>query len=117
MSLSAPHDAPTAGELIEAVVEFLRDPLFGAAPEEHRFHLRVAINVLELVRRELALGPGQARAHGERLRALGVADDGELASRIRAGEVDPATVRQSVLESVVDKLCVANPGYLEDVTP
>lgn len=87
--MTTPHDAPTAGELIEAVVEFLGDPLFGVTPEEHRFHLRVAINVLEIVRRELTLGPGQTDAHRERLRALGVADDGELASRIRSGEVDP----------------------------
>jgi hypothetical protein len=111
--MTGPHDAPDLDALLEAVVEFLRDELLGAVPEERRFHLRVAVNVLEIVRRELALGPEQERAHRERLRALGVADDAELARRIRAGELDPAEVRAAILESIVDKLKVANPGYLD----
>lgn len=106
------HDRPDVDELLEAVVEFLRDRL--DVPDEHRYHLRVAVNVLEIVRRELALGPAQERAHRERLAALGVADDAELARRLRSGETDPAAVRDAVLESVVDKLRVANPRYLEE---
>jgi hypothetical protein len=108
------HDAPGADQLLESVVEFLRDRLAPDVPDEHRFHLRVAVNVLEIVRRELSLGPEQERAHRERLADLGVADDVELARRLRAGELDPAAVRAAVLESVVDKLRVANPRYLED---
>jgi AcrR family transcriptional regulator len=105
------HDRPDKDELLAAVVEFLRDL---DVPEEQRYHLRVAVNVLEIVRRELTLGPDQERAHREQLAALGVADDAELASRLRSGESSPATVRDAVLESVVDKLRVANPRYLEE---
>lgn len=108
------HDAPDAGELLAAVVEFLRDRLAPDVPDEHRYHLRVAVNVLEVVRRELALGPEQERAHRERLAALGVADDADLARRLRSGDLDAAGVRDAVLASVVDKLLVANPRYLEE---
>ena len=108
-----PHDAPDADELLAAVVEYLRDRLAPDVPDEHRYHLRVAVNVLEVVRRELALGPAQERAHRERLAALGVDDDADLARRLRSGEVEAADVRDAVLASVVDKLRVANPRYLE----
>lgn len=108
------HGAPDLDQLLEAVTEFLRDRLAPDVPEQHRFHLRVAVNVLEIARREVALGPDQARAHQERLAALGVAHDAELSRRLRAGEVDPADVRTAVFESVVDKLKVANPRYLEE---
>lgn len=109
-----PHGKPDADQLLAAVAEYLRDELAPDVPERHRYHLRVAVNVLEIVRRELALGPAQEQAHRERLAALGVADDAELARRLRSGETDPASVRAAVLESVVDKLRVANPRYLEE---
>jgi hypothetical protein len=108
------HGTPDLDQLLEAVTEFLRDRLAPDVPEQHRFHLRVAVNVLEIVRREAALGPDQERAHRDRLAALGVADDAELARRLRTGELDPAAVRAAVFESVVDKLRVANPRYLEE---
>jgi uncharacterized protein DUF6285 len=111
--MTGPHDAPTAGELLAAVEEFLRDRLFPDVPDEHRYHLRVAMNVLGVVRRELALGPEQAVAHDDRLAALGVTDDRELADRIRAGDVPPGT-REAVLASVLDKLRVANPRYIDN---
>ena len=80
-----------------------------------RFHARVAANVVAMVAREMALGPGQAAAHAARLACLGVADDAELAQAIRSGRLDD---RLEELESVVratvaEKLPVANPGYAD----
>lgn len=79
-----------------------------------QFHTRVAINVLSIVERELALGTAQAAAHLDRLGALGVADDAALAAAIRSGELDDRIdeVRALVWQSVGDKLAVANPRYL-----
>jgi len=118
-SCRAPHDVPTASELIEAVRDWLADDVAGADRAPHGFHVRVAINVLDIVRREIALGPGHAVAHRERLARLGVADDRELADAIRDGRLDyrDEQLRALVWESVRDKLAVANPRYLESTDP
>ncbi len=111
-----PHDVPTAQQLVESVREWLeRDVLAGTAGRLN-FHARVAINVLAMVERELELGPQQAADHAQRLHALGVADDAELAEAIRSGSIgtgdDAESVREAVWASVRDKLNVANPKYL-----
>jgi len=56
----APHDVPSASELLDAVREFLEAELLPVAEGRVRFHLRVATNVLRMVERELVLGPGHA---------------------------------------------------------
>jgi hypothetical protein len=110
----APHDAPSIAELVEAVREWLERDVMPATEGRLRFHARVAVNVLSIVERELALGPAQTAAHAERLAALGFADDAALAAAIRSGELDDrlGEVREAVWASVRDKLAVANPDYL-----
>ncbi len=113
--MTGPHDMPTAAELVEAVREWLERDVAPEADGRLRFHARVAVNMLAIVERELALGPAQAEAHAERLARLGVADDAELAQRIRSGELDDRLdeVKAAVAASVRDKLTVANPRYLD----
>ncbi len=113
--MTGPHDAPSIGELIEAVREWIDSDLVQATDGRTRFHARVAANMLAIVGRELELGPAQDAAHDDRLRALGVDDDRELADRIRDGEFDERgdELRAMLRADVVDKLRVANPGYLE----
>lgn len=117
--MSAPHDRPTAAELVEAVGEWIRRSQIDGEIAPNRFHARVAANMLAIVERELALGPAQARAHTARLEQLGVADDAALAAAIRSGELDrrAAEVRELVWASVRDKLAVANPKYLDRTEP
>jgi hypothetical protein len=113
--MAQPHDRPNAAELVAAVREFLEHDVLDTTDGRVRFHARVAINVLGIVERELALGPAQAAAHAERLARLGVGGDAELAAAIRAGDLDDraAEVRSALIESVRAKLRVANPRYLE----
>lgn len=113
--MTAPHDAPSAAELLESVREWLRGDVIPATEGRLQFHARVAANVLATVERELALGPDQAAAHARRLAAFGVADDVELSAAIRQREFDdrPELLRTMLLESVEDKLRVANPRYLD----
>lgn len=106
--LAGPHDRPTAGQLVEAVREWVGGL---ALHGQDAFLARVANNVLRIVERELALGPGLARRHTGRLAALGVADDAELAAQVRAGRDDEATIA-AVRAHVVDKLTVADPRQL-----
>lgn len=111
--MSAPHDAPTAAELVEAVREFLEGDVMAATEGRVRFHARVAARVLAQVERELALGPGQEMAHADRLAGLGMADEAELAAAIRSGALDDRydEVAAAIRATVADKLAVANPGY------
>ena len=113
--MTAPHDSPTAAELVEAVREFLENDVLGATEGRVQFHTRVAINVLGQVQREIESGAAMADAHAERLGALGYADDAELAAAIRSGALDDRydEVKAAVWATVRDKLAVANPRYLE----
>lgn len=110
----SPHDAPTAGQLLEAVREWLEGDVIGATEGRLQFHARVAANALAIVERELSLGPAQAAEHSARLAQLGCADDAALAAAIRSGELNDRLeeVRALVRASVVDKLRVANPKHL-----
>ncbi len=113
--MSAPHDAPTARELLDAVREWIDREVIPATDGRLRFHARVAANVLGMVEREIELGAAQQAAHERRLASLGVDDDAALAAAIRRGDFDDRHDELvEVLEAaVVDKLRVANPGYLE----
>jgi hypothetical protein len=112
--MTAPHDAPSASELLEAVREWLDRDVVAATDGRLRFHARVASNVLAMVEREIELGPRQEEAHLTRLAQLGVADDTELAAAIRSRRFDDRIdeLVELLTESVVDKLAVANPRYL-----
>jgi hypothetical protein len=110
-----PHDVPTSEQLVESVREWLERDVIPGTTGRLQFHARVAVNVLAMVERELALGADQAAVHAQRLAQLGCADDDELARRIRNGGLDDRLdeVRTLVWASVRDKLAVANPRYLE----
>ncbi len=119
--MPALHDEPSAGQLVEAVREFLEGDVMAATEGRVQFHARVAARVLAMVERELSDDELARRiGHAARLLALGVTDDAELAAAIREGELDGrpldgdwlAAARASVWADVVAKLTVANPAHL-----
>ena len=111
--MGAPHDAPSAIELLEAVREWIDRDVISSTDGRLRFHARVASNMLAMVEREIDLGASQAAAHENRLARLGVADDTELAAAIRDRQFDDRAdeLRTILAEMVADKLAVANPRY------
>src|SRR5205085_9421841 len=114
--MTAPHDVPTAAQLVEAVREFLEADVMGATEGRVRFHARVAVNVLGMVERELAVGRAQEQAHSAALERLGVADEAELAAAIHDGRLDDRRTEliEVLRQTVRAKLEVANPKYLGD---
>jgi hypothetical protein len=95
-------DRPDAGELLEAVLEFLATEVLPDAVDQRRkFRTLVAMNALGIARRELE-SSAQTLAEDE-LR--------ELATRIRAGDI-PEDALPVLKEHVAAKLRVANPDYL-----
>ncbi len=113
----APFGRPTAGELVEAVREYLDSAVMEGNEGSARFEARVARNALAVVERELALGPAVASCHAARVRALGAADDTALAAAIRTGAYDDRwdEVAGALAASARDQLLVANPSNLPAV--
>jgi hypothetical protein len=104
------HRYPTAAEAIEAVREFLTTEVVTGGTGETVFHARVAAHLLAIVERELAAERGDAWL-AEQLATLGVADEDDLAGRVRDGLDRPDVV--AVLTAITDeRLRVANPAYL-----
>ena len=51
--MTAPHDRPTAAELLEALHEWMERDLLPGVDGRLQFHTRVAINMVDIVRREI----------------------------------------------------------------
>lgn len=107
------HGRPTLEELLDAVLGYLRDELMERVEGPERHRVRIAVHALEMVDREVRLGPDQAERHARRLRELGFGSDAELARAIRAGQVDDTEqLRRALEEDTADRLRVANPRWL-----
>src|SRR5580658_10157973 len=113
------QDEPTPIELIKAVADFLRNEIAPAISGHHAFKLRVSINALDLVTRQLALEQDSDSAEAARLSALlslqGSLGDlnRALAERIARGEVDLQTpgLTEHLWQTTMDKLAVDQPNY------
>ena len=112
--MTAPHDRPTAAELLEALHEWMERDLLPGVDGRLQFHTRVAINMIDIVRRELELGPDQEVQHQDVLSSFGMKNDAELAAAIREGAFDEnlVDVLNRLRPVVEDKVRVANPRYL-----
>ena len=113
------QDEPTPTELIKAVADFLRNEITPVIKGHNAFKLRVGINALDLVARQLALEPDNDAAEAARLSGLlGMQGSlGELnralADRIAKGEVDLRTpdLADHLWQTTMDKLAVDQPNY------
>jgi len=113
------QDEPTPIELTKSVADFLRGDIAPLISGHQAFKLRVAINILDLVTRQLTQEEGSDAAEVKRLRAL-LGIDGSatelnraLAERIAKGEVDLATpgLAEHLWATTMDKLAVDQPNY------
>jgi hypothetical protein len=113
------QDEPTPFELTKAVADFLRDDIAPMISGHSALKLRVAINMLDLVTRQLTLEEGSELEEAARLRALLGIDGGlidlnrVLADRIASGEVDLETpgLAEHLWQTTMAKLAVDQPNY------
>lgn len=112
--MTAPHDRPTASELLESIREWMERDVLPSVDGRLQFHTRVAINSMNIVLRELEMGADQEVRHAEVMQNLNVAIDAELATAIREGAYDHnlLEVLRTLKPVVEDKVLVANPGYI-----
>ncbi len=126
------QDRPTYDELLAAVERFLEQEIMPNSEGARRFHARVAVNTLRIIRRELegeeehldsewagldgVLGAAERPAGRAALRQAIQARTSELCERIRGGHADTGPFREAVLthvrRTVRDKLLVSNPGWI-----
>jgi hypothetical protein len=113
------QDEPTPTELTSAVSDFLRNEIAPVIKGHNAFKLRVAINALDLVTRQLALEQGSDAAETARLTQL-LGTQGSLselnrilADRIAKGEADLQTpgLTEHLWQTTMDKLAVDQPNY------
>ena len=127
------YDRPTAAELIEAARQHLETNVIPAVKDiNHKLYFQtlVAINVLRIVEREMALSTSHQRAAWERLDALlGETDKPDshegweaglahrhaaLCASIRIGQHDTdETLFDHLMATTYEQLEVANPKYLQ----
>ena len=113
------QDEPIPTELIKAVADFLRNDIAPVISGHNAFKLRVAVNALDLVTRQLTLEAGSVAAEAARLaRLLGM--DGSLielnralSDKIAKGELDLETpgLAEHLWQTTMDKLAVDQPNY------
>jgi hypothetical protein len=113
------QEEPTPIELIKAVADFLRNEITPVIKGHNAFKLRVGINALDLVTRQLALADGGDAAEAARLKAL-LGIEGSLldlnralSDRIASGEVGLQTpgLADHLWQTTMDKLAVDQPNY------
>lgn len=113
------QDEPTPIELTTSVADFLRNDIAPLIAGHQAFKLRVAINILDVVTRQLTREEASDAREVERLRAL-LGRDGSvtelnrvLAERIAKGDVDLATpgLADHLWATTMDKLAVDQPNY------
>jgi hypothetical protein len=113
------QDEPTPIELTKAVADFLRNDIAPVISGHNTFKLRVAINMLDLVARQLTLAEGSDAEEAASLKKL-LGIDGplldlnrRLAEKIAEGEVDLAMpgLAEHLWQATMAKLAVDQPNY------
>jgi len=116
------QDRPTASELLSAIADMLRDeaiPALDKAEPRLGFQMRVAVNSLAILEREMRLGAAADQREHVRLKNL-LGRDGtldalnrELARQLRAGDRDErdGALMAHLESTIADKIAIANPRW------
>ncbi|HML08746.1 MAG TPA: DUF6285 domain-containing protein [Xanthobacteraceae bacterium] len=110
---------PAATELLASASNFLRDELLPSLRGAHAFNLRICINAIDLVRREIEQGADAIERERSRLVELLGRDTGldamrnELCRRISSGELtlDQPALREHLRATTMERLAVDQPNY------
>ena len=114
-----PRSIPTASTLLSAAAKYLEEDLMPNLSGYHRFQTRVTVNVLNIIRRELELGPAQESEERDRLATLighdGTADalNDELCELIGNDRIDvnDLALRAHIRRSLAGALTINNPKW------
>ncbi len=93
---------PSSDDILESAARFLREDAAPALTGALAFNLRVTLNALELVRREMALGEDAETRELARLRSLlGMGGDmAAMRERLFGAEADLTTLRDMLCDRI-----------------
>jgi hypothetical protein len=113
------QDMPRADELLISVRDFLREDVMSETKGRTHFLSRVAGNSLDIVLREMSLGPAHRQREHERLRAI-FDSDGDLftlrwrlVNGLRDGSIalDATDLADHLRATVVNQIAIDQPRY------
>ena len=110
-------DRPTSAELVEAVAIFLEEKIKHSLPNHLAFNTQIAINILNIVKRELEQEDKLSEDSKEILMNLmggsKKANIKQLAESISTGEIELENkeLQEALIEITKKKLSVDNPRY------
>lgn len=115
-----PMSQPTAPEMLAVIRDYLEATILQELRGDKWFNVKVAINMLATVERELRLGPAADAAEAARLESITGAQGSLdalnriLAERIRDGTIgsDDAVLLDHLRRSAADALHINNPAWL-----
>jgi hypothetical protein len=110
---------PPATELLASVAHFLHDDLLPSLSGGRAFNLRVSINAIDLVRREIEQQAAADKRERRRLaKLLGRNDElevirEELCEQIASGKIalDQPELREHLRATTMDRLAIDQPSY------
>jgi hypothetical protein len=118
-AVPASVDMPRIDEIVTSVRDYLRHDVMAATKARTQFLARVAGNALDIVLRDLAVGPEHRRRQVERLRLL-LGEDGDLEALRRAlvqrlredrMALDHPGLADYLREAVVNQVAIDQPTY------
>lgn len=112
-------DIPRTDELLVSVRDFLRNDVMDETTGRANFLSRVAANSLDIVLRELTLGPIHQALELDRLQALFQSDEGldvlkrRLATELRDKQIslDNEVLQNHLRQTVVNQIAIDQPKY------
>ena len=113
-------DRPNAEELVGAAVHFLESEIAPNLSGFNAFQMRVCMNALKIVERELQIAPGAETEERKRLADLIGTGDGDiddlnrqLCTQIKNGDIplDDQSLKDHLWEVTLAKLSVDQPKY------
>ncbi|MCZ6503538.1 MAG: phosphotransferase [Gammaproteobacteria bacterium] len=112
-------DMPRADELLTSVRDFLRHDIMGESSGRANFLARVASNSVDIVIRELALGPGHRDGELSRLREFFNSSDNledlrwRLVNQLRDGtlSLEDEILKSHLRTTVVNQIAIDQPKY------
>lgn len=112
-------DMPSTDELLASVRDFLREEVMAATSGRVNFLSRVASNSLDIVLRELSLGPEHQRRELDRLQVLYQSDEEldtlrwRLVEELRDRQIDleNEALKNHLRQTVVNQIAIDQPKY------